>query len=101
MTAVVNPAGAELIALALAVRDDWHDRDVRAAIAAAQSAGLTWPQVLVALPRLMADPKARPRELVPDSRSPLARRPRIDVDRMREIAQTARAALQPKGEPDA
>jgi hypothetical protein len=94
----INPAGAELIALAVAVRDDWTERDIRAAIAAAQSAGLTWPQVLVALPRLMADPKARPRELVPDSRSPLAARPRIDEGRMHEIAAEARAALQ--GDPN-
>jgi hypothetical protein len=64
-------AVTELQALAAAVRPDWDAAAVRAVIAQAATVGLTWPQVLVTLPRLMADPHARPAELVPDHRDPL------------------------------
>jgi hypothetical protein len=69
-TPEIRRAIPELQALAVAVRGDWNPDDVRAAIANAATIGMTWPQVLVALPRLMADPAARPGELIPDYRDP-------------------------------
>lgn len=68
--AEIRRAIPELQALAVAVRADWVEVDVKNAILAAANAGLTWPQVLVALPRLMADAAARPGELIPDHRDP-------------------------------
>jgi Family of unknown function (DUF6283) len=68
----IRRAVPELAALAVAVREDWQAADVRAVIANAAAVGMTWSQVLVTLPRLMADPQARPGELVPDHRHPLA-----------------------------
>ena len=60
----VHRATAELIALAIAVRPDWPEHQVSGAIAAAVSDGMTWEQVLLALPRLMVDPASHPREMV-------------------------------------
>ena len=88
---VIQRATSELAALALAVRPDWRERDVSGAIAAAALDGQSWPRVLTALPRLMADPSASPRDLVPDSRSPLARR--RGTGRVGEHAAAARAGL--------
>jgi len=66
-------ASCQLTALAVAVRPDWDERDVSGVILQATNAGMTWPQILTGLPRLMADPKACPRDLIPDGWSPLAR----------------------------
>jgi hypothetical protein len=86
----IRRAVPELTALAVAVRADWHEPDVRAVIANAAQIGMTWPQVLVALPRLMADPQARPGELVPDHRSPLAPHP---ADPPNDAWREAKAAI--------
>jgi len=66
-------ASCQLTALAVAVRPDWDERDVSGVILQATNSGMTWPQILTGLPRLMADPKAAPRDLIPDGWSPLAR----------------------------
>ncbi|WP_158088821.1 hypothetical protein [Thermoactinospora rubra] len=63
--APVHRATDVLIALALAVRPDWPEPDVRAALAAAHTVGMTWEQALVGLVRLMVDGHATPRELIP------------------------------------
>jgi len=89
--AEIQRAVPELQALAAAVRPDWPERDVRAVIAHAATVGLTWPQVLVALPRLMADPHARPAELIPGPADPLRPRPAKPPT---EDYRAARAALQ-------
>lgn len=69
--AEIHRAVTELQALAAAVRPDWPEHDIRGAILEAATVGLTWQQVLVALPRLMADPHARPAELIPHRGDPL------------------------------
>lgn len=69
----VRRALDELIDLAVAVREDWMRTDVQAAALAAANVGVTWEQALVGLVRLMVDPEAEPRDLVPDPRSPLSR----------------------------
>jgi hypothetical protein len=68
----VHRATPELIALALAVRHDWAEHQVSGAITAAAQDGMTWEQALVSLPRLMIDPKAHPRELVPGTAAVVA-----------------------------
>ncbi|SDI40561.1 hypothetical protein SAMN05421505_14911 [Sinosporangium album] len=70
----VARAVPELLDLATAVRSDWPYDEVQAVILAAHSAGLTWPQVLVGMARLLVDPAARPQELVPNHRDQRARR---------------------------
>jgi hypothetical protein len=90
----VHRATAELAALAVAVRPDWDGRDVSGAIAAAALDGQTWEQVLVSLPRLMADPQASPRGLVPDSRSPLRRGPGVPPERNHALAAGVRAEME-------
>jgi YspA, cpYpsA-related SLOG family len=80
MTAVEKPkihrAQDELVAFAVAVREDWTAADVLGALCAAAPAGVTWEQAVVALARLMVDPAAGPRELIPDWRDATApRRP--------------------------
>lgn len=64
-------ATPQLRDLATAVRPDWAQDDIQAAIAAATVIGHTWEQVLTGLTRLMVDPKAHPRELVPHPRGVL------------------------------
>jgi hypothetical protein len=91
---VIERATPELTALALAVRPDWRERDVSGAIAAAALDGQSWPRVLTALPRLMADPHASPRDLVPDSRNPLRRGPGVPTERNHALAAEARAGME-------
>ena len=86
-----NPT-LELIALVLARRRDWPEHYVTGAIEAATREGMTWDQIAVGLVRLMVDPKASPRELVPDSRQPLAPR-RGNADLAREWAASIRETL--------
>jgi hypothetical protein len=90
----IHRAVPELKALAATVRPDWPAADVSAAIAHAATIGMTWPQVLVALPRLMADPHARPAELVPDVRDPLRPRPAAPPDLHEDELNAARRACQ-------
>jgi hypothetical protein len=94
--AEVRRAVPELTALAAAVRPDWDRANVGAVIANAAAVGMTWPQVLVALPRLMADPHARPSELVPDHRDPMAPHP---ADPPNDAFLAAKAAITRK-DPD-
>lgn len=101
MTAEIVRAVAELQALATAVRPDWDPSDVRAVIAEAATIGLTWPQVLVALPRLMADPHARPAELVPDRGDPLRPHPHNPPTADYRAARAALDAAQHGTEPAA
>ena len=61
----VHSATAELTALAAAVRPDWDERNVSGVIVQATQNGMTWEQVLTGLARLMADPAASPRDLIP------------------------------------
>ena len=61
----VHSAAAELTALAAAVRPDWDERNVSGVIVQATQNGMTWEQVLTGLARLMADPAASPRDLIP------------------------------------
>lgn len=68
-------ATEELVALALAVRRDWTERDVRDALTRAAHKGVEWPQALTRLPQLMIDPRAMPGDLVPGVHSPLVRVP--------------------------
>src|ERR1039457_2703978 len=58
-------ATAELIVLAAAGGPDWDERNVSGLIVQASQNGMTWEQVLTGLPRLMADPAASPRDLIP------------------------------------
>ena len=86
-----NPT-LELIALAVARRRDWSDLHITTAIEAATREGMTWDQIAVGLVRLMVDPKAAPRELVPASRTPLDRQ-MYDPAIARDGAQTCRELL--------
>ena len=85
--APIQRAGEQLIALALAVRPDWHETHVRADLAHATTIGLTWAQQLIGLTRLMADPAAQPRDLIPHHQR---RTEPADPDRARTV--TARGA---------
>jgi hypothetical protein len=89
----VHRATAELTALAIAVRHDWPEHAVSGAIQQAGYEGMTWRQVLVSLPRLMADPDATPGELVPDSRQPLAPRAVLPPEETARYARYARECL--------
>lgn len=83
------PARAELIALATAVRTDWTERDVEAAVVRAQLAGWPWARVLTAVVLLAADPHGVPDELAPAVRSGRAAPP----ERQQEYAARIRATL--------
>jgi hypothetical protein len=89
----IRRAVDELVTLALAVRADWQEHWIRGAISQGAAEGMTWPQVLVSLSRLMADPRAVPRDLLPDSRTPLAHRHVLPRDRNEGYAAAARADL--------
>jgi hypothetical protein len=60
----VRSAAVELTALACAVRADWNADVVAGTLQRAAGAGMTWPQVLVALPKLMADVSKTPADLL-------------------------------------
>jgi hypothetical protein len=61
---MIRAAQLELVALAVAVRDDWAEADVQAALLAARNAGWTWSHALRELARLMTTEDAGPRDLV-------------------------------------
>lgn len=92
--APVRPAAEQLVALALATRPDWCEDHVRADLAHAAAIGLTWPQALVGLARLMVDPTAQPRDLIPHHQR---RTEPVDPDQAHEVAargaQAAREVL--------
>jgi hypothetical protein len=60
----VRPAAVELTALAVAVRADWSEDVVAGTLRRAADDGMTWPQVLTRLPKLMADPSKAPADLL-------------------------------------
>lgn len=63
--APIERAVDQLVQLALAVRPDWREEDMRADLANASVIGLTWPQQLVGIARLMVDPVATSHDLIP------------------------------------
>ncbi|WP_157251094.1 hypothetical protein [Nonomuraea typhae] len=95
----IHRASAELVALALAVRPDWDEADIRAALAGAHAVGQTWEQALVGLARLMVDGRAVPRELVPNARDPLALRRIPEPDVAHRGAELARELLTQPDQP--
>jgi len=95
---VIHRATGELVALACAVRrgsPDWREHYVNGVISQAmqEDPPMTWPQILTGLSRLMADPDAVPRDLLPDSRTPLAHRSVLPPERNEGYAAAARADL--------
>lgn len=79
-------ATEELVTLALAVRRDWAERDIRDALTGAAHKGVEWPQALTRLPQLMIDPRAKPADLVPGVHSPFVKTPGAEpTDAYREI----------------
>ncbi|MEV4059703.1 hypothetical protein [Nonomuraea dietziae] len=98
--APIERATDELVALALAVRPDWREADVRADLANASMIGLTWPQQLVGLARLMADPCAVSRELIPPhQRQEPTPDPDVVIDRTARGVEAARALLEERDAP--
>jgi hypothetical protein len=92
MTAAeIRLAFAELVALAVAMRPDWNPQIVAGAIRAGQQA--KWPdgRILCELARLIADPRADPRDLSRAAR-PLERE-RRDGTVAHYWAEQARLAL--------
>lgn len=67
----IRRAVPALIVLALDVRPDWQEIELRSAIIAAATAGWDWPRVLVEVVRLLVDPNGSPRDLREASRDPL------------------------------
>jgi hypothetical protein len=99
---IVRRATAELTALALAVRADWDEHAVSGVIQQAGYDGMTWPQVLVAFPRLMADPQASPRDLVAERHfaqpsSNLALPAEVNAQRAAEVRELMELALRAGG----
>lgn len=87
------PAQNQLVALAVATRPDWHPADVREALAAAHTVGLTWPRVLADMGRLMAAPGSAPRDLVPAVWDPRLRHRPVDPETNARRAAEIRAAM--------
>ena len=59
----IQPAPAELLALARAMRPDWDHDVLAAALLAAKSAGWTWDRTLAEAIRLMRKEAGSPQEL--------------------------------------
>lgn len=83
------PARAELIALATAVRTDWTERDVEAAVVRAQLAGWPWARILTAVVLLAADPHGVPDELAPAVRNG----PPADPERVHGLVEATKAEI--------
>lgn len=62
--AAVRSAAVELTALAVAVRADWSEDVVAGTLQRAAREGMAWPEVLVRLPKLMADVTKTPADLL-------------------------------------
>lgn len=79
----------ELVALVLRIRHGdpaWTQFAVQTALRQAVLAGVTPVQAVTQLPRLAADPHAVPGDLVPDSRSPVAPKPRRSPEEAARLA---------------
>ena len=74
LRAVLGNATDQLAALAVKMRDDWTDGDVRRALASCRGSG--WPdaQVTLELVRLAVIPGSEPRDLAAAAQSPFSRR---------------------------
>jgi hypothetical protein len=71
----IKPASRELIALATAARgEDWAS-DLDGALAAARTAGWSWPRTALYAARLIFTEDASPRDLREAARDPLRRAP--------------------------
>ncbi|MGW7355145.1 hypothetical protein ACWGI0_00240 [Streptomyces sp. NPDC054802] len=93
---VPQPASNELRALAAKARPDWNPHEFHDALVRAQLSSMTWGQVLAAVGRLMADPDARPADLLPAAPEPWRqRRPAPEPDTAHRGAAAVRAALHP------
>lgn len=68
-----RPATAELVAFALAVRPEWDEARLRAALAAAAGNGWPFGKTALAVVRLMFTETGSPEDLRLASRPPLAR----------------------------
>lgn len=90
--AAPRSAFPELVALAVAWRPDWREPAVAGAIRQAADKGMTRDHILVAVARLLADPDAAPRDLLPSATDPTVRR-HPDPDIARRGAAAAREAL--------
>jgi hypothetical protein len=88
---MIEPATAELLALAGTMRgEDWAN-DLAAALAAAKNAGWEWPKAFLYATRLMADKDALPRELTTAASGP--RWPANDVPASAEVRHAALALM--------
>jgi len=72
--AAVQPATAQLVALAVKVRDTWDEAELRTALAACHGAGWPFAQAALEVAHLMAIPASEPRDLEAAARSPYSRR---------------------------
>jgi hypothetical protein len=81
-----------LVQWLISTRPAWSEMFVRGVIREAAGVAMTWPQVAVGLVRLVFDLDAWPRDLIPDSRSPLTARPQ-DPEVAHEGAAVARELL--------
>lgn len=88
----VRPAFTELVALAAAVRADWDEAVIAGTLRRAADDGMTWAAVLVKFSRVIADPGAMPRDLLPGATDPTVRR-HPDPEVARRGAEAARVAL--------
>jgi hypothetical protein len=70
MSETLRPAQPELVALAVAVRDDWRAADVQAVLVVAHTAGWTWARALTEMVRLVVTKDAEPRDLLEAVRDP-------------------------------
>lgn len=95
----VQPASDHLVALALAVRPDWNEHDLRCAIADARTVGMSWQQVLVGLTHMMIDPDASPRALVPAARRRTATQQVADYHHHAALAREAYPNLAARRQP--
>lgn len=89
----IRRAVPALVVLALDVRPDWQETDLRSAIVAAATAGWDWPRVLVEVVRLLIDPDGSPRDLREASRDPLKATAAPAPGAEARGAELARAAL--------
>lgn len=68
---VVQPAMAELVALAAATRPDWDAEKLRDALLACHQAGWPWTRTMRMTVELLCEHESGPRDLLAAARSPL------------------------------
>lgn len=77
---VIQTAVRELTAFVLAVRGDWEEGRVRAALAASAQAGWPFPKAALMLTRLAFDEHAYPTDLIVAARNPVIPVPGVRGD---------------------